>query len=106
MSTTSVFKMGFLSMITGIGMFVASNGFAADAHTMSNSKDMKAHTGVATQASEATGVVRVVSDDLKMPESRALQLQVVDDKGNVYLLIPMQTKDSKAFVGYTMPTSR
>ena len=32
MSATSVFKMGFLSIIAATGLFVASNGFAADAH--------------------------------------------------------------------------
>jgi hypothetical protein len=32
MSAKSVFKMGFLSMIAATGLFVASNGFAADAH--------------------------------------------------------------------------
>jgi hypothetical protein len=32
MSTKNVFKMGFLSMIAVTGLFVASNGFAADAH--------------------------------------------------------------------------
>ena len=30
MSATSVFKMGFLSIIAATGLFVASNGFAAD----------------------------------------------------------------------------
>ena len=106
MSAKRVFKMGFLSMIAVTGLFVASQGFATDAHITSNSKEMKSHTGVVAQASEAAGVVQAVSDDLKMPESRASQLRVVDSSGKVYLLTPMQTKDSKAFVGYTMPTSR
>jgi len=32
MSATSVFKMGVLSIIAATGLFVASNGFADDAH--------------------------------------------------------------------------
>ena len=32
MSAKSMFKMGFLPMIAATGLFVASNGFAADAH--------------------------------------------------------------------------
>ena len=32
MRAKSIFKMGFLSMIAATGLFVASNGFAADAH--------------------------------------------------------------------------
>ena len=94
MSTTSVFKMGFLSIIAATGLFVASNGFAADAHITSNSEGVKA---------------KAVSDDVKIPETPAPHWQVVDSKGNVYLLIPMKTSDGKVSVEYvtpyTMPTS-
>ncbi|HEV8329224.1 MAG TPA: hypothetical protein VGQ08_17245 [Nitrospiraceae bacterium] len=91
MSAQSVFKMGFLSMIAATGLFVASNGFAADAHTTSQSEGVSA---------------KAVSDDVKIP---APQWQVVDPKGNVYLLTPLKTKDGKVSVEYvtpyTMPTS-
>ncbi len=88
MSAKSVFKMGFLSMIAATGLFVASNGFAADAHITSISE------GVTTKA---------VSDDVKIPETPAQRWQVVDAKGNVYLLIPMKTKDGKEYVEYAVP---
>ena len=94
MSAKSVFKMGFLSMIAATGLFVAANGFATDAHTTSNSEGVKA---------------KAVSDDLKIPETPAPPTQVADSKGDVYLLIPLQTKDGKVSVEYvtpyTMPTS-
>ena len=94
MSAKNRFKMGFLSTVAATGLFVASNGFAADGHTTSNSEGMKA---------------KAVSDDLKSPETAASQWQVVDHKGNVYLLIPLKTKDGKAPVEfvtpYTNPTS-
>ena len=80
--------MGFLSMITETGLFVASNGFAADAHTTSHSEGVKA---------------KAVSDDVKIPETPAPRWQVVDSKGNVYLLTPPQTKEGKAFVEYVIP---
>lgn len=32
MSAKNMFKMGFLPMIAATGLFVASNGFAADVH--------------------------------------------------------------------------
>ena len=88
MSTKSVVKMGFLSMIAATGLFAASNGFAADAHTTSNSDCVKA---------------KAVSDDMKITETAAPRWQVVDSKGNVYLLAPLQTKDGKAFVEYAVP---
>ena len=88
MSTKSVFKMGFLSMIAATGLFVASNGFAADAHTTSNSEGVTA---------------KAVSDDVQIPETSAQRWQVVDSKGNVYFLIPMKTKDGKEYVEYAVP---
>jgi hypothetical protein len=88
MSATSVFKMGFLSIIAATGLFVASNGFAADAHTTSNSEGVMAKAG---------------SDDVKIPETPAPRWQVVDSKGNVYLLTQLNTSDGKAFVEYAVP---
>ena len=91
MRAKSVFTLGFLSMIATVGLFGASNGFA----------DPRDH--VKAQRS-ATG-----SDDLNISEGRTLRLQVVDSEGNVYLLIPLKTKQGKAtveyVVPYTMPTS-
>ena len=88
MSTKSVFKMGFLSVIAATGLFGASNGFAADVHTTSNFEGVKA---------------KAVSDDMKIPEATAPRWQVVDSKGNVYLLIPMKTKHGKEYVEYAVP---
>jgi hypothetical protein len=94
MSATSMFKMGLLSMVAATGLFVASNGYAADAHTTSQSEGVTA---------------KAVSDDGKMPATPAPRWQVVDSKGNVYLLTQLKTSDCKVFVEYvspyTMPTS-
>lgn len=94
--------MGLLSVMTATGLFGASNGFAADGGTTNQADRMTANTDVRAQTREATGDMRVGSDDVKMSVTSQ---QVVDAKGNVYLLIPLQTKEGKAFVGYTMPTS-
>ena len=85
MSAKSVFKMGFQSIIAATGLFVASNGFAADAHTTSNSD------GVTS---------KVVSNDVKIA---APPWQVVDSKGNVYLLTPLKTSDGKVSIEYVHP---
>jgi hypothetical protein len=89
-----MFKMGLLSMVAATGLFVASNGYAADANTTSQSEGVKA---------------KAVSDDGKMPATPAPRWQVVDSKGNVYLLTQLKTSDGKVFVEYvspyTMPTS-
>src|SRR5207253_8395008 len=67
MSAQSRFKMGFLSVIAATGLFVASNGFAADAHTTSNSEVVK---------------TKAVSDEVKIPETPAPPRQVVDSNGS------------------------
>ena len=72
-------------MIAAVGLFGASNGFA----------DPRDH--VKAQRS-TTG-----SDDLNISEGRTLRLQVVDSKGNVYLLIPVKPKHGKATVEYLVP---
>ncbi len=47
MSAKTLFKMGFLSMIAATGLFVASNGFATDAHTTTKFEGVKANSGTA-----------------------------------------------------------
>ena len=94
MSAMSVFKMGFLSIMTATGLFVASNGLAADAPTTSSNEGVKA---------------KAVSGDLRVLETSASRWQVADSQGKVYILIPLEIKDGKTSVEhvhpYTMPTS-
>ena len=92
MSAKSVFKMRFLSMIAAIGLFGASHGFADAGHTTPNFEGVTANTGVKAQALEATEDTRVVSADVKIPETPAPRDQVVDSDGNIYRLIPLQTQ--------------
>jgi hypothetical protein len=108
MNTKSMFKMGLLSIIAATGLCGVSYGVAADADTRDHSKretttagsdDFDAGTRSLSEGLMATGG----SDDSKMPQSRASQLQVVDSEGNVYFLTPLQTKDGKVTVEYVVP---
>src|SRR5512134_722178 len=92
MSAKSVFKMGFLSMIAATGLFVASNGFAADGHTTSKFDGVKANSGTASHARSGNNDTLTWSDDFKIPETPAPHWQVVDSKGNVYLLNRLKIK--------------
>ena len=95
MSAKSVFKMGFLSMVAATGLFVASIGFAADAHTTSKFEGVKANSGTATHARSGNNDTLTWSDDFKIPETPAPHWQVVDTKGNVYLLNRLAIKGDK-----------
>lgn len=95
MSARNVFKMGLLSMVAATGLFMASNGFAADAHTTTKFEGVKANTGTATHARSGNIDTLTWSDDFKIPETPAPHWQVVDTKGNVFLLNRLAIKGDK-----------
>ena len=103
MSAKSVFKMGFLSMVAATGLFVASIGFAADAHTTSKFEGVKANSGTATHARSGNNDTLTWSDDFKIQETPAPHWQVVDTKGNVYLLNRLAIKGDKQNRTITLP---
>ncbi|HEY6262688.1 MAG TPA: hypothetical protein VIW47_13900 [Nitrospiraceae bacterium] len=103
MSAKSVFKMGFLSMVAATGLFVASIGFAADAHTTSKFEGVKANSGTAIHARSGNNDTLTWSDDFKIPETPAPHWQVVDTKGNVYLLNRLAIKGDKQNRTITLP---
>ncbi len=104
MSAKSCFKMGFLSMVAATGLFVASNGFAADAHTTSKFEGVKANSGTASHARSGNSDTLTWSDDFKIPETPAPHWQVVDTKGNVYLLNRLAIKGDKQNRTITVPS--
>ena len=103
MSAKSVFKMGFLSMVAATGLFVASIGFAADAHTTSKFEGVKANSGTAIHARSGNNDTLTWSDDFQIPETPAPHWQVVDTKGNVYLLNRLAIKGDKQNRTITLP---
>lgn len=95
MSAKSTFKMGVVSLIAVTGLFVASNGFAADAHTTAKFEGVKANSGTATHGRSGNSDTLTWSDDFKIPETPAPHWQVVDTKGNVFLLQRLTIKGDK-----------
>lgn len=95
MSQKSWFKMGFLSMVAATGLFVVSNGFAADAHTTAKFEGVKANTGMATHGRSGNNDTLTWSEEFKIPDTPAPHWQVVDTKGNVYLLQRLAIKGDK-----------
>lgn len=104
MRVQSMFKLGFLSMVAATGLFVASNGFAADAHTTSKFEGVKANSGTASHARSGNSDTLTWSDDFKIPETPAPHWQVVDTKGNVYLLNRLAIKGDKQNRTITVPS--
>ena len=95
MSAKGSLKLGFLSMVVAVGLFTAANGFAADAHTTTKFEGVKANTGTVTHSRQGNNDTLAVSEDYKIPDTPAPHWQVVDSKGNVYLLNQQRIKDGK-----------
>ncbi|MGQ0556281.1 MAG: hypothetical protein ACT4PN_10125 [Nitrospiraceae bacterium] len=103
MSSKRVFKMGFLSLVAATGLLVASNGFAADAHTTSKFEGVKANSGTATHGRSGNNDTLTWSEEFKIPDTPAPHWQVVDIKGNVYLLNRLVIKGDKQNRTITLP---
>ena len=58
-------------------------------------KGVKANSGYATVTHQDGKIVLTWSDDFKIPDTPAPHWQVVDSKGNVYLLQRLKIKDDK-----------
>lgn len=103
MSAKSAFKMGCLSLFAVTGLFVASNGFAGDAHTTAKFEGVKANSGTATHGRAGNSDTLTWSEDFKIPETPAPHWQVVDTKGNVFLLQRLTIKGDKQNRTITLP---
>ena len=96
--------VGMVTAVAAIALLTATSGFAADAHSTTMFAGVKANTGKAVHSKEGNKDVLAVSDDFKIPETPAPHWQVVDSKGNVYLLNQMRIKDGKFNRKITLPS--
>ena len=104
MSAKGSLKLGLLSMVVAAGLFTAANGFAADAHTTTKFEGVKANTGTASHSRQGNTDILTVSEDYKIPDTPAPHWQVVDSKGNVYLLNQQRIKDGKTNRKIALPS--
>jgi hypothetical protein len=103
MSARKVCTVRFLSMIAATGLFVASNGFAADLHTTAKFEGVKANSGTAMHGRSGNNDTLTWSEDFKIPDTPAPHWQVVDTKGNVFLLQRLKIKGDKENRTITLP---
>ncbi len=67
-------------------------GMKMDAHTSSFFKGVKVNHGTVTHSKKDGKTVLTLSDDFEMPQTPDPHWQVVDSKGNVYLLDRLTAK--------------
>jgi hypothetical protein len=95
----------YLPVVLAMALFAAGAATAADvSHTSSMFKGAKANTGTVSHAKADGKHVLTLSKDFKVPDTPAPHWQVIDSKGNTYLLQRLVIKDDKYNQTITLPT--
>ncbi len=85
-----------LLCVLAAGMILASRPVLADhQHVSRPFVGVKANTGTVTHSREGSRQILTLSDDFKIPDAPAPHWQVVDSKGNTYLLQRLEVKGGK-----------
>ena len=71
---------------------VAGNAFADETHTSTKFQGAKANTGTVKHTVKDGKNILTLSDDFKVPETPDPHWQLVDSKGNTYLLQKLKVK--------------
>lgn len=89
-------------LVTLVGMTTAAT-FAPKTFTSKPFMGVKANTGTVTATVDAGKITLKVSDDFQIPDTPAPSWQIVDSKGNVYLLNQFKIKGDKTNRSLTLP---
>lgn len=91
----AVSRFAMLWSFFAVTLFAAGPSFAGDNYITTAFKGVKANTGYATLAKQGNTTMLTWSDEFKIPDTPAPHWQVVDSKGNVYLLQRLKIKGDK-----------
>ena len=92
-----------VAAVAALGLIIASSALAAGGRTSKPFKGEKVNGGTVTQTTEGGKIVLTLSDDFVDPKTPDVHWQVVDSKGNVYLLQKLAIKGDKVNKSITLP---
>ncbi len=95
-------KSSFLASLAGLALLAAAS-LQAGGHTSTQFAGAKANRGTVTHTVEQGRNVLTLSADFKVPDAPAPHWQVVDSKGNAYLLQRLKIKGDKYHQSLTVP---
>jgi len=90
--------------LTALMFMIGSSAFAGE--MMKTSKPFtgaKANTGTVSMHKDGSKIMLTLSDDFKVPDTPDPHWQVLDSKGNIYLLQRLMIKDDKFNKTITLP---
>jgi len=99
------FRSAFVVMfLVGLGTLMAQPALAADSHTSGVFTGVKVNHGTVSHTNAGDKNVLTLSNDFQMPEAPDPHWQVVDSKGNVYLLDKLSLKGGRFQKSITLPS--
>jgi hypothetical protein len=89
--------------LAALGWLAAARSSAADSHTTKPFSGAKVNGGTVTHTTSMGKSVLTLSDDFVDPKTPDVHWQVVDSRGNVYLLQKLSIKGDKVNKSITLP---
>jgi hypothetical protein len=99
-------KNALIASLAALALLAATSAFAEDMHTSGKFTGPKANTGTVIHSVVDGKSILTLSDDFKVPETPDPHWQVVDSKGNTYLLQKLKVKGTlkdKVNTSITLP---
>ena len=103
-SRFTTIRMALFSSLLAAILFAAMSSLAGEVHTSTAFKGIKVNGGTATHSREGDKSILTLSDDFKVPDTPDPHWQVVDSKGNVYLLQRLDIKGGKVNRSIVVPS--
>lgn len=85
-------KSKFIASLTGLALLAATSVLGGDGHTSTKFEGAKANKGTVTHTVKDGKNVLTLSADFQVPETPDPHWQIVDSKGNTYLLQKLKVK--------------
>jgi len=107
LGTTKTQRIGAALAVVAVVAFVAAGAItrtpAATTHVTGTFTGAKVNAGTVTHSKNGKANVLTLSDDFKVPDTPDPHWQVVDSKGNVFLLERLMIKGDKLNKTITLP---
>ncbi|MEP6571316.1 MAG: hypothetical protein ABJD11_01430 [Gemmatimonadota bacterium] len=92
-----------LTLLLAVGMMTTAATFAPKTWISKGFTGVKANVGSVMATKDGDKIVLTLSDDFKVPDAPAPHWQIVDSKGNTYLLNRLVIKGDKYNKTITLP---
>src|ERR1051325_1605445 len=96
-------RMALFTALLSMSLMAVTSSFAANGHMTTKFEGVKANNGTAIHTRQGNTDVLTWSDDYKAPDAPAPHWQVVDSKGNIYLLQQQRIKGDKHNKSIVLP---